>query len=315
MRHSLPHPGLADSDRDSRVLSVSRRRLLGAALACASIGTSGTSAAAYPPRITHAVRPAQTARIALVLGGGGCRGYGHIGVIRVLEAQGIKPDLVVGSSAGSLVGALYAAGMRADELERHGRGVSPNLLRDWIIPKLGLFSGAGIARFVNERIKPKTIESLPTRFAAVATDLRNGELVILDRGEVGVAVQASSSMPGLLEPVRIGKRYCVDGNLASPVPVKTARLLGAQRVIAVDVTFPPEQADLSDPYDALYQGFSILTRRLALDERRNADVMIDPRLPEHHEMSQGTIKALIDAGERATLEAMPAIRNLLAESR
>ena len=87
------------------------------------------------PRIAQDAKPAQAARIALVLGGGGCRGYGHIGVIRVLAAQGIKPDLVVGSSAGSLVGALYAAGMSADELERHGSRLSPNVLRDWIFPR------------------------------------------------------------------------------------------------------------------------------------------------------------------------------------
>ena len=206
-----------------------------------------------------------SARVALALGGGGCRGHGHIGVIRVLEKNGLKPDLVVGSSAGSLVGALYAGGITSDQIERYGQQLSSNLLRDWIFPRLGLFGGEGIARFVRERIGQREIGSLPTRFAAVATDLRTGEMVLLDRGDVGTAVQASSSAPGLLESVRIGGRLCVDGNLVAPVPVQAARLLGATRVIAVDVTFPPEQADLSDPFDVLYQGFSILTRKLALE--------------------------------------------------
>jgi len=113
-----------------------------------------------------------------------------------------------------------------------------------------------------------------------------------------------------VEPAKIGGRTLVDGNLASPVPVDAARRLGAKRVIAVDVTFPPEQADLDDAYDALYQAFSILTRRLALEERGRAELLIEPKLPEHHDMSKATLKALVDAGERAALEALPKLRAL-----
>jgi len=266
----------------------------------------GAAALAALPRARAA-----SGGIALVLGGGGCRGYGHIGVIRVLEANGLKPDLVVGSSVGSLLGALYASGMRAEELERHGERVNPNLLRDWIFPKLGLFGGEGIARFVRERVKAPAIESLPLRFAAVATDLRSGEAVILERGDLGRAVQASSSAPGLLEPVRLAGRMLVDGNLAAPVPVAAARRLGARKVIAVDVTFPPVEADLGDPFDALYQAFSILTRRLALEERSRADLVLEPRLHAPHEhMSRAMIRAMTEAGERAALEALPKLRAL-----
>ena len=262
-------------------------------------------------RVAAATRPAP--RVALVLGGGGCRGFGHLGVIRVLEAAGIRPDLVVGSSAGSLVGALYAAGLKSAELERLGDRMNANMLRDWVFPKLGMFGGDGIARFVRSRVGNRTIESLPIRFAAVATDLRTGEMVVMDRGELGIAVQASSSAPGLLEPVKWNGRVLVDGNLAAPVPVRAARGLGALRVIAVDVTFPPEQADLGDPFDALYQGFSILTRRLALEERALADVLIAPELPKHDDMSHATLKMLTDAGAAAAVAAMPAIRALVAE--
>jgi predicted acylesterase/phospholipase RssA len=159
---------------------------------------------------------------ALVLGGGGCRGYGHIGVLRVLERERLRPDLVVGSSSGALVGA-------------------------------------------------RKIQDLPMRFAAVAIDLKTGTMKILSEGDLGRAVQDSSSIPGLLEPVRIDGGIYVDGNLSAPVPVQAARKLGARGVVAVDVTFLPEQADLGDPFDALYQGFSILTRRLALEERALAD--------------------------------------------
>ncbi len=277
-----------------------REFIFSAAALLASTAARGAAPPAMP----------RSGGVALVLGGGGCRGYGHIGVIRALERNGIKPDLVVGSSVGSLVGALYAAGIGSDALEGYGERMTPNMLRDWVFPKLGLFGGSRIRRFVSERTGGRAIEALPLRFAAVATDLRNGERVILQRGDLGRAVQASSSLPGLIEPTRIGKRLLVDGNLVAPVPVDTARLLGARRVIAVDVSFPPEEADLGDPFDALYQGFSILTNHLAAKELARADVPIRPRLPEHHEMGLQTQRALIAAGEKAATEAMPAIRAL-----
>jgi NTE family protein len=254
------------------------------------------------------------ARVALALGGGGCRGYSHIGVLRVLEREGLRPGLVVGSSAGSFVGALWAAGVGAERLERLGARLRPNMLRDWVLPHLGLFSGAGIARFVRAQIGERAIESLPVRFAAVATDLRTGAMVVLDRGEVGLAVQASASAPGLLEPVALDGRLLVDGNLSAPVPVAAARRLGGARVVSVDVTFPPEQADLDDPYDALYQGFSILTRRLALEERAQADVMIEPAIAPHRDMSRATIAEHIEAGERAAEAALAKLRSLFGRS-
>lgn len=261
-----------------------------------------------------AIRDAQAApvRVALVLGGGGCRAHSHIGVIRVLEKHGLKPDMVVGTSAGSLVGALYAAGITSDKLERFGQNLESRRLRDWVFPDLGLFGGDAIRRFVVERIGALRIEALPMRFAAIATDLKSGALQILDQGDLGLAVQASSSIPGLIEPVRIGNRLFVDGSLASPVPVGAARRLGAKHVIAVDVSFPPEHAVLDGPADALYQAFSILTRRLALEERATADLTIAPRLPVHNDMKPETLKALVASGEQAALEVLPKLREMLS---
>ena len=269
----------------------------------------GTAALAAAPRAKAQARPG---RVALVLGGGGCRGYGHIGVLRVLQQHGLTPDIVVGSSVGALVGAFYAAGKSADEIERYGDKMSPNMLRGWIFPRLGLFSGSGIRNFVAQHVGARAIESLPLRFAAVATDLLSGAMKVLDRGDLGLAVQASASAPGLLEPVRLGERHYVDGNLSGPVPVDAARGLGAARVVAVDVTFPPEQADLNDPFDALYQGFSILTRKIAEEERGRADVLLVPPIPEHNDMKPATLKAIVAAGERAATSALPALTALFA---
>jgi len=283
----------------------SRRRLLGAALGAMSLRVARAAHELATP-----LPRARPARIALVLGGGGCRGHAHIGVIRALERSGLKPDLVLGSSAGSLVGALYAAGKTSEELERYGRGVSANLLREWVFPNLGFFGGGAIKRFVDGHAGARSIESLPLRFAAVATDLKTGGLVVLDNGDLGSAVQASASVPGLLEPVRIAGRMLVDGNLSAPLPVIEARRLGARRVVAVDVMASPDEADLADPLDALYQAFAILTRRLAAEESSVADLVITPKSLRHGEMSAVTVKALVDAGEQASRDAMPALRGM-----
>jgi NTE family protein len=254
-------------------------------------------------------RPA-SGGVALVLSGGGCRGYGHIGVLRVLESHDMKPALIVGSSVGALIGALYAVGKTVAEIERYGDRMTPNMLRGWVFPKLGIFSGSGIRRFVERHAGKRTIESLPMRFAAVATDLRSGAMRAFDSGDLGRAVQASASAPGLLEPVRIDGGLYVDGNLSAPVPVDAARSFGAAAVVAVDVSFPPSEADLNDPFDALYQGFSILTRRLALEERARADLVIAPPIPAHSDMEPTTIKAIVDAGEQAAMASLPRLRAL-----
>lgn len=251
---------------------------------------------------------------ALVLGAGGCRGYAHVGVLKALEHSGITPDLIVGSSVGALVGALYAAGLRAADLERIGQRIKPNIMRDWIFPKLGIFGGSRIRRFVVDAVGARAIENLPLPFAAVATDLRSGETVVMDHGDLALAVQASSSAPGLMAPVKLGERLLVDGNLSSPLPVDTARALGARHVVAIDVSFPPEEANLDDPYDALYQGFSILTRKLAMSERSRADLVIVPPAPRHDVMSPQVIASIIGAGELAATSALPRLRGMLQAS-
>ena len=281
---------------------MNRRTFLAVAGACAA-GIATRTAAAPEQGFT------------LVLGGGGCRAHGHVGVIRVLERSGLRPSLIVGTSAGSLVGALYAAGLSADQLERQGHNLAADSLRDWRFPGLGLFGGDAIRRFVVARVGPVSIESLPTRFVAVATDLKSGELRAFDRGDLAQAVQASSSVPGLIEPVRIGGRLYVDGSLVSPVPVGVARRYAANPVVAVDVSFPPEEAELDGAYDALYQAFSILTRRLALEERAKADVLIAPRIPVHNDMKPATLKALVDSGERAAADALPRLQALLGSAK
>ncbi len=178
-------------------------------------------AAAPPPT------PPRPPRIGLALGGGAARGFAHIGVIQVLEEAGIRPDLVVGTSAGSLVAALYASGKSGAELARLAQGMDESTLTDWSFPSRGLIRGDALARYVREQTGGRTIEQMALPLGVVATDLDSGEPVLFQVGDAGIAVRASSAVPAVFQPVRIGAREYVDGGLVSPVPVRFARQMGA----------------------------------------------------------------------------------------
>lgn len=254
--------------------------------------------------------------VALVLSGGGARGYAHVGVIRVLEAHGLRPSIVVGSSAGSIVGSLYASGLSVEELEKAVGELGRGSFNDLVLPSLGfslgemgLIKGDKLHRFIDDRARHHLIERFPIRFAAVATDLRTGELQIFNAGDVGAAVRASSAVPGIMAPAEISGRLYADGQISSPVPVGAARRLGARKVIAVDVTYPPEDASISSAIRVLFQTFIISVDRLKKFELAHADLVISPELPRTSgQMSFGDRDRLIAAGERAALQALGKIR-------
>lgn len=250
--------------------------------------------------------------VGLVLSGGSARGYAHIGVIRVLDEAGIRPDVVVGTSAGSIVGAVYASGASADDLVRYGDQVDWSLLRDLGIPRLGFIRGDRVRALVNDRIGHRPIEAFPIRFAAVATDFRTGELVLFNHGDAGLVVQASSSIPGIFEPVAIGERLYVDGGLVSPLPISCARKMGATFVIAVDVIYPARESLPGTPLGALWQSFLIQTERIKELEKPMADIVIAPRIrPTDRQYTFSDREHLMLAGQDAAREALPAIRALL----
>jgi NTE family protein len=192
------------------------------------------------PPVTVGQPPPRPPRVGLALGGGAARGFAHIGVIKVLEAQGIVPDLIAGTSAGSVVGALYAAGLDGFELQKVGMELDEATLADWSFPSRGLFKGEALQDFVNRQVRQKPLERLGKPFAAVATDLKSGEMVAFRTGNTGMAVRASSAVPGIFKPVAIREREYVDGGLTSPVPVRAVKAMGADFVIAVDVGSKPQ---------------------------------------------------------------------------
>lgn len=286
--------------------------LLGA-LALAGCATAPPPAAPVPTPPPAAPPPApRPPRIGLALGGGATRGFAHIGVIQVLEEAGIKPDLVAGTSAGSLVATMYAAGRSGAELAKVALAMDESAITDWAFPGRGLIRGEALARYVREQTGQRTIEQLPMPLGIVATDLDNGEPVLFRRGDAGTAVRASSAVPAVFQPVSINGREYVDGGLASPVPVRFARQMGAEFVIAVDISSPPDGNATGDPMRMLLQTFAIMSRSINTFELRDADVVVRPRLVGVSSADFTVRRKAIAAGREAALAVLPAIRQKMA---
>ncbi|MDQ7969835.1 MAG: patatin-like phospholipase family protein [Oxalicibacterium faecigallinarum] len=258
-------------------------------------------------------------RIALVLGGGAARGFAHIGVIKALEAQGIVPDMVVGTSAGSVVGALYAAGNNGFALQKMALEMDEASISDWAVPLFsrssGVLKGDALQNYVNKAINNMPIEKMKIPFAAVATDLNSGAPILFRRGNAGLAVRASSSVPGVFQPVRIGNRLYVDGGLVAPVPVHFAREMGADFVIAVNISVQPEAQLASSSVDVMLQTFAIMGQTINQFELKDADIVIRPSLG----MMKGTDfngrNLAVLAGEQAAMSQMADIKAKLKAMR
>lgn len=257
---------------------------------------------------TSGARP----KIALALGGGAARGFAHVGVIKALEAHGITPDIVVGTSAGSVVAALYAGGGNGFELQRLALGMEDSSISDWILPDRGVIRGEALQNYINIVLGNRPMEKLRRTLGVVATDLQSGEMIVFRSGNVGMAVRASSSVPGIFQPVRIGNREYVDGGLVSPVPAKAARDMGADIVIAVDISSKPGSAKVSGIIDVLLQTFTIMGAKLAQWELARADVVIHPNVGTISGTDFEAKHLAILEGERAATLKMDEIRAALA---
>ena len=291
-----------------------RRHLLalGSAWALAGCQTPPPAAPPAAPPLPPPKTPPRPPRLGLALGGGAARGFAHIGVIQVLEEAGIKPDLVVGTSAGSLVAALYAAGRSGAELARVALAMDESAITDWSFPGRGLIRGEALARYVREQTGGKTIEQLPLPLGIVATDLDSGLAMLFQRGDVGMAVRASSAVPAVFQPVKIGSREYVDGGLVSPVPVRFARQMGAELVIAVDISSPPDGNATGDPFQMLLQTFAIMGRSINQFELKDADIVVRPLLAGVSSADFTARKRAINAGRAAGLAALVGLRARIA---
>jgi NTE family protein len=259
--------------------------------------------------------PARPIKIGLALGGGAARGFAHIGVIKVLEAQGIFPDIVVGTSAGSLVGSLYAAGNKGFALHKLALEMDEAAISDWSVSffakSAGVLKGEAIQHYVNRSVSNVPIEKMPLQFGAVATDLQSGTPILFRRGNAGQAVRASSAVPGVFQAVKVGDRFYVDGGLVSPVPARFAREMGADFVIAVDISARPESQSAETTMDILLQTFAIMGQSLNRYELTQADVVIRPGLGAMKGNDFAGRNTAILAGEQAAAALLPEIRQKL----
>ena len=286
--------------------------LAGALSACTTVPKPAVVEAPAPPAVAVPKPPPRLPRIGLALGGGAARGFAHIGVIQVLEENGIKPDLVVGTSAGSLVAALYASGKSGAELATLAESMDESAFTDWSFPGRGLIRGEALAKYVRDNTGARSIEQMRTPLGIVATDLDSGQPILFQVGDPGVAVRASSAVPAVFQPVRIGTHEYVDGGLVSPVPVRFARQMGAELVIAVDISAAPDGNATGDPMRMLLQTFAIMGRSINSFELRDADVVLRPKRPGVSGADFTSRKKSIQAGREATLAQLTALREKIA---
>jgi NTE family protein len=268
-----------------------------------------------PPVVQTAPPQKKPPKLGLALGGGAARGFAHIGVLQVLEEEGIKPTLVVGTSAGSVVASFYASGKTGQQLQWLADSMDESQFTDWANPFTGrgMLRGEALGKYINSQLNGMKIEDMKMPLGIVATDLRTGDGILFRRGDVATAVRASSAVPSVFEPVQIGGKDYVDGGLVSPVPVRYARQMGAEVVLAIDISSRPEDAKTTDMLKVLLQTFSIMGKSISQLELAQADVVVRPALPDVGSTEFSARKKSIEAGRAAMKQALPQLKALLAQ--
>ena len=252
------------------------------------------------------------AQIAVVLGAGASKGFAHIGVLKVLESHKVPVHMVVGTSAGSFVGSLYAYGYTPYELQAIALAIQKDDVADYIMPDNGFVKGEKLENFINTKVKYTPIDKLKIPFYAVATNIQTGEEMVFGRGNTGKSVRASCSIPGIFNPVVINDKYYVDGGLVSPLAIDVARRY-ADVVIAVDISSGLEAAPPKGTIEAMMQAIDIMYSKIASLQIKNADVVIKPKVGYIGSSDFGKRHEAIMEGEKAAEEAMPAINEIISK--
>lgn len=284
---------------------------IAAAVLLAACGTAGNNAARKP---VQTAKPA--AVVGLALGGGASKGFAHVGIIKVLKENGIPVKVVTGTSAGSIVGSLFASGMSPDRLELEAEILGKTDLVDLTLSTSGFIKGEKLQNYINRKVGGRRIQQFPIKFAAVATDFETGKAVAFNQGNAGQAVRASAAIPNVFQPVIIGRHTYVDGGLSQPVPVSAARRQGANFVIAVDISVRPSKNISQGFFSYLDQTLNVMSVSALQNELGQADVVIKPQV-----LDLGAVggfdqkKRAIRLGEEAARAALPEIKRKLAAYR
>jgi NTE family protein len=293
---------------DSLRCSQRRAWLQRAGLATAALGLNPSQAQTSLPKKPGA------GKIGLALGAGSARGFAHIGVLKSLDQAGIKADMVAGTSAGALAGIFYAAGFTPWQMEEVALKVRDIDVADFsTASKRGMFAGEALQKLVNEYCRGAKLEQLKLPYAAIATNLKSGDSVMLRVGDAGMAVRASCSIPGVFVPAVMDGQELVDGGLTSPLPVKEVRSLAADFVIAVDVGSKPQNNTSAGLYEVLLQSFEIMGRALTQSAAAQADIVIRPDTLRYSSTDFSARKDIIQSGYEAAQKMLPQIMAKLVE--
>ncbi len=255
------------------------------------------------------------AKIALVLGGGASRGFAHIGVLKVLESNGIPVNMIIGTSAGSFVGSLYSYGFNAFQLQKMSLEIERSDIADFTIPDNGFIKGDLLEQYVNRMLRNTTMEKLRIPFYAVATDVQTGKEMVFGSGNTGKAVRASCAIPGVFNPVSIAGRMYVDGGVVSPVPVAAAKRLGADVIIAVDISSDLESPKPTGTIETIMQSINIMCSKISQSQLSTADIVIRPMVGHIGSSDFDKRNEAILEGEKAALQALPKIREIMDQLR
>jgi len=253
-------------------------------------------------------------KIGLALGAGGLRGLAHVGVLRVLEREKIPIDYIAGCSIGSLIGALYCAGLDSETIYKLAKHLKRRHWLDFVIPKMGIISGDRVLAMIRLLTKQKRFEELTIPLSVIATDLGNGREVIFNEGDVATAVRASVSVPGVFVPYQLGEILYVDGAVLNPTPIDVARKMGADIVIAVDLAHKGETGTITNLFDVIIQAINIMERQMFNQRQEECDILIRPKVAHLSPSSFEAIDECVALGEQAAEEFLPEIKRFLGET-
>ena len=281
--------------------------------ACPSGNTPQSKPSTQGQNTVSHTAPKPKATVALALGGGASKGFAHIGIIKVLKENNIPVKIVTGTSAGSIVGSMYASGMSPDRLELEAEILGKTDLVDLTLSTSGFIKGEKLQNYINRKVGNRPMQQFPIKFAAVATDFESGKPVVFNVGNAGQAVRASASIPNVFQPVVIGSRKYVDGGLSQPVPVSAAKKLGANFIIAVDISARPAKNVSQGMFSYLDQTFNVMSQTALHQELGQANVVIKPQVLELGSIGGFDQKQrAIQLGEQAARAALPEIKRKLA---
>lgn len=252
-------------------------------------------------------------KIGLALGSGGARGFAHLGVIKVLKEAGIPIDLIAGSSMGALVGSFYGAGIEMDRLYKLSTAFKRKYFLDFTVPKMGFIAGKRVKEFIRVFTHGKNIEELSIPIGIVATDLLTGEKVVFKQGPVAEAVRASIAIPGIFVPEKYNGRILVDGGVSDRVPVSVAKEMGADIVIAVDVSRVKRNAEITSIYDVIMQSIDIMQTEIINYREIASDIMIRPPVEVYSSRAFTNIEEIIALGEEEAKKHLVLIKKVIKE--